>query len=752
MASRLSSDDPAQASAASGSGTTSSATRRPSGSRSVSTMTQTATASLQSIATIFTGSDTSRRASYVKSRNPQRSPLSIVTRAFVPHVTVSASEDANEIARKKGFASFYDLLRPYGQHVQSKVHLRDAQGHQNVVDDFAVNFVEYVPPPQQAAAQRPGLVSPPTTFVQGGDLVAVERQVEHEMDAAGENLEMVGSGGVGGQEGEDSRPSSSDYYYSMLDSMLSGLPTVPHETFSHPAAGCIAISASNPDPLETLVALYNAGKDSLPGWVDPGFLRYYVLIYDEAVHDLQASLGLFERMKRSFGDSCHMLRLSSKPLSPGEPTGDTKVVHPTQLRKSASERLSQRWRGSASRRVSDFMGAAQPNEDDDDTAISGVQPVAERHLSIVDHSSLITMVRDMVLQSLVPSMERRVLLWNDQVAGPRRGLANRFLKVGRSFWSSSRSSTPANGGGVGAGEYDPSTGAYPPNAAEAQLRKLADFAVMLRDWRLANGVYDMLRKDYSNDKAWRHHAGAQEMFVITLLLLPQPVTERQRVDVIEPALDSALYSYLSRSSLPFHALRATLLAAELLRHHPDAAKDDAAKWIMRAMEAKISGETTRALLVEHVARIFAASPNDDREFAPVTPRSRKFLFGERRRKAGFWRILAAEQWTSMGKLRLAREALMKAAPIYTSTERPADEVADGEEEMRPRSEDPYLNKAGVLARRSAATEHEYQGWKAIDGTLRLLASETRVSEAFLLTPAPSTTLRRSHSGLTPFGE
>lgn len=40
------------------------------------------------------------------------------------------------------------------------------------------------------------------------------------------------------------------------------------------------------------------------------------------------------------------------------------------------------------------------------------------------------------------------------------------------------------------------------------MRKLADYAFMLRDWKLALSCYDLLRTDFANDKAWRYHAGA----------------------------------------------------------------------------------------------------------------------------------------------------------------------------------------------------------------------------------------------------
>ena len=49
---------------------------------------------------------------------------------------------------------------------------------------------------------------------------------------------------------------------------------------------------------------------------------------------------------------------------------------------------------------------------------------------------------------------------------------------------------------------------------EAQLRKLADYAFILQDYRFAMGIYDTVKKDFANDKATKHLAGAH------VLLLP----------------------------------------------------------------------------------------------------------------------------------------------------------------------------------------------------------------------------------------
>lgn len=56
-----------------------------------------------------------------------------------------------------------------------------------------------------------------------------------------------------------------------------------HETFDHPVAVFIAISASDPDPMTTITQLYNPNIPSFTvdkPFIDPSVLRYYVILHD----------------------------------------------------------------------------------------------------------------------------------------------------------------------------------------------------------------------------------------------------------------------------------------------------------------------------------------------------------------------------------------------------------------------------------------------------------------------------------------
>lgn len=262
------------------------------------------------------------------------------------------------------------------------------------------------------------------------------------------------------------------------------------------------------------------------------------------------------------------------------------------------------------------------------------------------------MVREMTQTSVVPFMERCIATWNDQVASRRKGLSGRFLSMSKRYFTATTSRTSVSS----SSNYDQLTGSYHPSTPEAQMRKLADFAFMLRDWKLAHSIYDLLRTDFNNDKAWKYHAAAQEMTVITQVLTPAPVTHKVRADVIDPLLDLACYSYISRCSANYSALRCLLVSVELLRLRGGGAVDEAAKWAIRARGISGLGPVAHALITERVGDVYRARVG-------TGVRS----LGNRKRKAAMWTMLAASEWYAAGKSRQAKRCVEVAMPMYADT-------------------------------------------------------------------------------------
>jgi trafficking protein particle complex subunit 8 len=236
-------------------------------------------------------------------------------------------------------------------------------------------------------------------------------------------------------------------------------------------------------------------------------------------------------------------------------------------------------------------------------------------------------------------------------------ISKRWTPFGGS--SSSKSSGPAGS----SSSYDPVQGSYRPEAPEALMRKLADFAFMLRDYKLAGSTYELLRSDNEHDKAWKHYAGANEMCLVSTLLHSG---SRATFQSTERWLEAATHSYIHRCATPFYALRTLLLASECLRYRGSLGVDEPARWAARVLEVPgLIGPVGTALVQERVASFYGSK-------APIAP---GLGIGGRRRKSGFWWMLAAEQWVNVGKSVQAERCLDDARAAFTASNRSADAKA-----------------------------------------------------------------------------
>lgn len=270
-----------------------------------------------------------------------------------------------------------------------------------------------------------------------------------------------------------------------------------------------------------------------------------------------------------------------------------------------------------------------------------------------DVMSIKGLVRELVAQSVIPFMENRVAVWNDQVASRRRGISGRFMSMSRKWAGFGSGSRSSSGSGGASGNYNVSQGFYHFDHSEAILRKMADYAFMLRDWKLAASTYELLRSDYANDKAWKYHAGSYEMSAVSTLLNPLGMGSKTKVEGLDQMIDTACYSYLTRCSDSAATLRCLNLAVELLRSRGGSAAESAAKWAMRAMDLGLVESIGQGLLSERISSCYAsrAPPNGVR-------------FGGRHRKAGMWSLFAADMWLRLGKPSLASACLEEAERLY----------------------------------------------------------------------------------------
>ncbi|CAK3873467.1 Hypothetical predicted protein [Lecanosticta acicola] len=569
----------------------------------------------------------------------------LILRAFSPHVSVLASSDTEELVRHKGVnGGLVDLLRPFGEHVQGKVTIRDSTGVSRSWEDYAVRFTgvqDGLESPRvqdrrstdsagNTTGQRTSLLEfKPARLRTGGDVPQIEDLVERHLTFAEEH-----SGPVEDYITKDfgiADPNATSPFYNLyLRRILSGLPMAPSETFSHPVALVIAISSRSASPIEELRSLYdssNTGEHRLPQWVHNEFLRYYVLIHDEDYDDIKKSMALYDQMKRHFGLHCHLLRLRSTQCVPSD-DDSVKLQHCEWT--SAAEELAE-------------IVRRETFEDEEDPT---------PYIFETDATAIRAFIREMVTQSIIPSMERASATWNDQVASRRRGLSGRFMSLSKRFTTfGNRNSSGPTLGGSGS-NYDSLQGCYRPDAPEAVMRKLGDYAIMLRDFRLAHGIYEILCQDFKNDKAWRHYAGANEMAAVSLLLATG-ASNKIRIEGIDQYLETAYYSYVTRAGAPYYALRTLMLGAELLKMRTGNALDDAARWCSRILDDRLVGPVGRVLLMERIGTCF----NERRKIGGLEG-------VDRHRKAAFWYTLATDAWVRLEKASQAERCLSEAMGLY----------------------------------------------------------------------------------------
>ena len=274
-----------------------------------------------------------RGSSPTIAQNSARSEYrDIIVESFAPRVVVHSSSDAEELVKGKGFDNgLEELVKPFGEHVQGKVIIRDSVGGSKAWDDFGIRFVS--PRQLRASSTDRSTVGAPSSgskvmndghqssfqedqVWQFNDLDgAVDRILQtHLQSAFGNPSDHMSDKLDGDFQTHTLQSPSSPTYSKYLRAILSSIPAVPYESFAHPVACLIAVTAHNPAPIEALRSLYaetgHAG-DNIPPWVGIEYLRYYVLIHDEEEDDIVKSTALFDLMKRHFGLHCHLLRLRS---------------------------------------------------------------------------------------------------------------------------------------------------------------------------------------------------------------------------------------------------------------------------------------------------------------------------------------------------------------------------------------------------------------------------------------------------------
>ncbi|KAG5420740.1 hypothetical protein I9W82_002621 [Candida metapsilosis] len=184
-------------------------------------------------------------------------------------------------------------------------------------------------------------------------------------------------------------------------------------------------------------------------------------------------------------------------------------------------------------------------------------------------------INTFINKCLIPHMQNKVRTWDDQVLQPKKSITGRFFSASRKLFNNNSDSNLVSSTSTSShhSSFNHRENQYYKSSPEQMTRKLADWTLMLRDYKYAYSTYDVVRKDYSNERAWLYVASTQEMCIVSLLLQhttnssnpPDRNTLRRiKHDIIEPYMDSLSYTFKSRLNLKSYSLASFVIVVELL--------------------------------------------------------------------------------------------------------------------------------------------------------------------------------------------
>ncbi|XP_050384005.1 uncharacterized protein LOC126800653 isoform X2 [Argentina anserina] len=283
-----------------------------------------------------------------------------------------------------------------------------------------------------------------------------------------------------------------------------------HEAFDHPVACLIVVSSKDDQPINRFVDLYNSNK--LPsllnnGAMDPKILKHYLLVHDNQDDSSEKASKVLIQMRSTFGSDCQLLCINSSQDGIVEHQNNPWVIHSSQDLPSQPLRC---------------------------------------FLTVDDFNEIKDLMQDFSSKHIIPYMEQKIRVLNQQVAATRKGFRNQI----KNLWWRKKDDVVDS----------PSGPTYTFTSIESQIRVLGDYAFMLRDYELALSNYRLLSTDYKLDKAWKRYAGAQEMMGLAYFMLDQSRKEA------ESCMDTAFTSYLKYAlSSQQNATRCGLWWVEMLK-------------------------------------------------------------------------------------------------------------------------------------------------------------------------------------------
>ncbi|CAN3373573.1 hypothetical protein DIURU_000618 [Diutina rugosa] len=364
---------------------------------------------------------------------------------------------------------------------------------------------------------------------------------------------------------------TNDLYLKLFDKVVSTHKVVPFETFNHPVAQVFFVEYGN-DTLESL-------RQALVEFRNYAFPKYFqlddVLMHVFVVYDPQtvssASVHQFQQEIKS------RLSLVSTALPVDASDDEPTPLSPDQpsIRPRSGTANSMASTGSATAKFLKvpLYDGSTITEDLQRLSLGDSQGPEFIQVPKRFDRTLRTTLHEFLSKYVIAHMQSKTRQWDDVYLQPKRSITSRFFSASKRMFSGSREGTPEPT--TSSGQYNSHDQYYHRSSPEQIIRKLADWSLALKDFKYAYSTYDLIKKDYTTDKAWSYVASTQAMCCISLLLShtvsSAPATPHDRNtlrkirhDIIEPYIDSCLYTLKSRLGLKTFALRTLVVVVELL--------------------------------------------------------------------------------------------------------------------------------------------------------------------------------------------
>ncbi|KAJ2629357.1 hypothetical protein H4R22_003363, partial [Coemansia sp. RSA 1290] len=448
-----------------------------------------------------------------------------VAKAFCPRILVLSTPTIADACAVNGCAGFADLLAPFGQDISTQITIQDGQGAPYFLDKLTVRFTTDYKIEKHSQQQSRADID---------ELVHKSAADESEQ----QRIPFLSDGVVDADVVKsDDIAAWAPWYIQFRQQWVASMQATEHESFMHPVACLLVASGSEEDPIGALRRLQQQAvvqRVQSQSFSGVSVLFYYLLVHDgRDVGAMQTIDQTFEQVRRTFGQNSALVKINS--LTDSAESGDT----------SDRSKIAGIWSSS--------QAAMQP-------LVPVPQPATEYGgmLSMRDVAALRDAVKQMMVRSVVPHMQYMIRVLSDQTANQRRGITGRLFSAGRRYFGAA-GKTSSILTGVDGDVY------FGYDSPEAQLRKLADYSFMLKDFRFAQAVYQVARRDFQTERAWKCYAGAQEMVGVCKLMQEIQATRAE----FDSNFDDAVAMYLHKTQMPcLHlAVRCTIIYYELLKHH-----------------------------------------------------------------------------------------------------------------------------------------------------------------------------------------